>query len=164
MTQHKTHHYEVNTSWSSALAGPTHNYRSYSREHRIEIEGKAPLHASAEPAFRGDETLHNPEDLLLASLSGCHLLWYLHLCAVNQVEVLEYLDRASGVMLESPGAGRFQEVVLRPQVTISASSDEAVALQLHEQAHRECFIANSVNFPVRHEPVITRAQPEAPST
>ena len=99
-----------------------------------------------------------------ASLSGCHLLWYLHLCAVNKVEVLEYLDRASGVMLESPGAGRFQEVVLRPQVSISASSDEAVALQLHEQAHRECFIANSVNFPVRHEPVITRAQPEAPST
>ena len=154
----KTHHYEVTTLWDGAAAGPTHDYRSYSREHRVGIEGKVPLSMSADAAFRGDKSLHNPEDLLVASLSSCHLLWYLHLCTEGGVEVLHYEDRASGVMSEAPGAGRFTEVILRPRVTIGPDSDEAVALALHEEAHRQCFIANSLNFPVRHEPTILRAQ------
>ncbi len=155
----KAHHYEVTTVWNGETAGPTHDYRSYSREHRVEMEGKAPLSMSADAAFRGDASLHNPEDLLVASLSACHLLWYLHLCAEGGVEVLHYEDRASGVMTEAAGAGRFSEVVLRPRVTIGPASDEAAALALHDRAHRECFIANSVNFPVRHEPTILRAGP-----
>jgi len=156
MGQGKQHHYRVTTVWDGASAGTTRDYRSYSREHRIEVAGKAPLRASADAAFRGDPALHNPEDLLVASLSACHMLWYLHLCAEAGVEVLHYQDDATGVMVEAPGAGRFDEVILRPRVTIGADSDEAAALAQHERAHRECFIANSVNFPVRHEPVILR--------
>ena len=156
MGQGKQHHYRVTTVWDGAGAGTTRDYRSYSREHRIEVAGKAPLRASADAAFRGDPALHNPEDLLVASLSTCHMLWYLHLCSAAGVEVLHYEDDATGVMVETPGSGRFSEVTLRPKVTISAESDEAAALAQHERAHRECFIANSVNFPVRHEPVILR--------
>ena len=157
----KQHRYEVTTRWESASAGSTRDYRSYSREHIIEMAGKATLRASADSAFRGDAALHNPEDLLVASLSSCHMLWYLHLCAVAGVEVLHYEDHALGLMVEQAGAGRFSEVTLRPRVTISAESDEATALAQHERAHQECFIANSVNFPVRHEPVIIRSEADS---
>lgn len=156
MGQGRQHNYEVTIRWDGAQ-GSTRDYRAYSREHVIEIAGKATLRASADGAFRGDAALHNPEDLLVASLSSCHMLWVLHLCAENGVEVLHYEDAALGKMTEQPGGGRFTEVLLRPRVTISESSDEATALAQHERAHKECFIANSVNFPVRHEPVIVRA-------
>ena len=156
MGQGRQHHYEVTVRWDGAKGG-TRDYRAYIREHVIEIAGKATLRASADAAFRGDAALHNPEDLLVASLSACHMLWYLHLCAENGVEVLHYEDAAQGTMLEQPGEGRFTEVVLKPRVTISASSDEATALAQHARAHQECFVANSVNFPVRHEPVIVHA-------
>lgn len=152
----KQHTYEATIRWDSA-EGTTGDYRSYSREYVIEVAGKAALRASADAAFLGDAALHNPEDLLVASLSACHMLWYLHLCAENGVEVLHYEDKAAGTMVEERGKGRFTEVTLRPRVTISAASDQAAALAQHERAHRECFIANSVNFPVRHEPVILRA-------
>jgi organic hydroperoxide reductase OsmC/OhrA len=146
--------------WSGAKDGPTRDYRSYSREHLFEIEGKPPLRGSADAAFRGDPGLYTPEDMMVASLSACHMLWYLHLCAVNGVEVHAYEDAAVGEMVEAPGAGRFSEVVLHPVVTIGAASDPERAMALHADAHRECFIANSVNFPVRHEPVIRQAEGE----
>ena len=156
MGQGRQHNYGVTVRWDGAH-GTTRDYRAYSREHVIEIAGKAALRGSADAAFRGDADLHNPEDLLVASLSACHMLWYLHLCAVAGVEVVHYEDNAAGTMLEEPGRGRFSEVILRPRVTITATSDEAAALAQHELAHKECFIANSVNFPVRHEPVIVTA-------
>ena len=156
MAQGRQHHYEITVRWD-CTEGTTRDYLSYSREHVIEVAGKAALRGSADTAYRGDANLHNPEDLLVASLSACHMLWVLHLCADNGVEVLHYEDKAMGTMLDGPGPGRFTEVILRPRVTISANSDEAAALAQHERAHRECFIANSVNFPVRHEPVIVRA-------
>ena len=158
MAQARQHRYEITTLWGGAESGTTQNYKAYSRDYRIEIAGKAPIKGSADPAFRGDSALHNPEDLLVASLSACHMLWYLHLCAVNKVEVLTYEDRAVGEMTEAPGAGRFTEVLLRPRVTISPESDPRTAEALHGQAHRECFVANSVNFPVRHEPVTLQAE------
>ena len=111
--------------------------------------------ASADPNFRGDQTRYNPEELLVAALSSCHMLWYLHLCAVNKIEVLTYRDRATGFMEEQAGAGRFREVILRPAVTIAKGSNPDQARALHARAHQECFIANSVNFPVLHEPSIT---------
>lgn len=147
------HRYEVHVSWS----GETRGYESYSRAHGIAINGKPTIAASADPAFLGDADLLNPEDMLLAALSSCHMLWYLHLCAVKGVVVTAYEDHAEAKMVEAPRAGRFTEVVLRPVVTITTDSDAEVARSLHERAHGECFIANSVNFPVRHEPVIRRA-------
>ncbi len=147
------HRYEVRVSWS----GETRSYESYSRNHTVQVPGKPAIHASADKAFRGDPGLTTPEDMLLAALSACHMLWYLHLCAVKGVVVTAYEDRAEATMVEAPRAGRFTEVLLRPVVTITRQSDANVAHSLHERAHAECFIANSVNFPVRHAPVIERA-------
>ncbi len=148
----KQHRYQLRVHWS----GETRGYESYSRAHRIAINGKPTISASADPTFLGDADLPNPEDMLLAALSACHMLWYLHLCAVKGVVVTAYEDRAEATMVEAPRAGRFTDVVLRPIVTITAESDETLAHDLHERAHAECFIANSVNFPVRHEPTIQR--------
>ena len=138
--------------------GPTASYAGYSREYRIEIPGKPPITGSADPTFRGDPALANPEDMLVAALSACHMLSYLAVCALGKIKVISYEDAASGTMSEiGPQRSAFTEVVLRPRVVISADSDAAKAKALHDQAHKICFIANSVNFPVRHEPEISQA-------
>jgi organic hydroperoxide reductase OsmC/OhrA len=151
----KTHTYSVEVSWNAACGEGTKSYRSYRRDHAIAAEGKPEIPASSDPAFRGDPTRYNPEELLVASLSSCHMLWYLHLCATNRITVLDYRDRASGSMREeSDGSGQFVKVELRPAVTVAPDSDATRALALHEDAHRLCFIARSVNFPVEVAPEI----------
>jgi organic hydroperoxide reductase OsmC/OhrA len=146
------HTYDVLTHWTGNLGTGTSGYRAYSRDHAFSIANKVgPLLGSSDPAFRGDATRYNPEELLVASLSACHLLWYLHVCADAGVVVVEYVDEAQGTMaLDEKGNGRFTEVVLRPRVTIARAEQTALARELHQEAHRRCFIANSVNFPVRH--------------
>jgi len=158
MSEPKLHHYEVRTVWKCGPGGPPSKVDGFSRNHHVEIAGKPALGMSADPAFRGDPARHNPEDLLVASLSTCHMLWYLHLAVMRGLEVHSYEDRAHGVMAETPRPGRFLEVVLRPTVTIGRGGDRALAVRLHERAHAECFVANSVSFPVRHEPVIVEAE------
>lgn len=157
MSESKTHRYDVRTIWSAGASGPPKSFDGFSRTHRIEIAGKRAIEASSDPSFRGDPTLHNPEDLLVASLSSCHMLWYLVLCTARKVPVLAYENAAYGIMAETPRPGRFTEVVLRPRVTIAKGGDTALAAKLHERAHAECFVANSVNFPVRHEAEIVEA-------
>jgi organic hydroperoxide reductase OsmC/OhrA len=147
----RSHQYRARVAWSGAAAGPTRTYDSYSREWTAQIDGKAPLAGSADPAFRGDASLHNPEDLLLVALSTCHMLSYLALAALAKLQVLAYEDAPEATMLVERGGGRFSDVLLRPRVTIAAGSDFALAEQLHANAHEVCFIASSVNFPVRHE-------------
>jgi organic hydroperoxide reductase OsmC/OhrA len=138
--------------WTGNTGQGTAEYRGYERAHEYTIEGKPVILGSSDPVFRGDKSKHNPEELLVMALSSCHLLSYLHLCAVNKVVVVEYEDAAVGTMVESiEKGGQFTEVVLRPTVTIAAGSDAALAESLHEKAHHFCFIANSVNFPVRCE-------------
>ena len=154
----KSHQYDLKLRWTGAAMGPTASYAGYSREYRIEIAGKPPITGSADPTFRGDPALANPEDMLVAALSACHMLSYLAVCALGKIKVISYEDAASGTMTEvSPQRSAFTEVVLRPRVVISADSDAAKAKALHDQAHKICFIANSVNFPVRHEPEISQA-------
>jgi organic hydroperoxide reductase OsmC/OhrA len=158
----KQHLYEIRMSWTGNLGEGTKRYTGYSRNHEIVSAGKPILLGSSDPSFLGDPARYNPEELLVASLSTCHMLWYLHLCAEAGVVVEEYSDAASGIMEERPDAsGVFVEVTLRPAVTISAESDAEQALALHEEAHRKCFIANSMNFPVRHEPRVVNACPVA---
>lgn len=153
------HEYRVTVTWKGNRGAGTSGYRSYSRDHVVSAEGKTDIQGSSDPAFRGDRTRWNPEDLLVASLSACHKLWYLHFCAVTGVIVLEYEDAAEGVMeINEEGIGRFIDVVLRPRVTIKAGTFPEIALELHEDAHERCFIANSINFPVRCEPVIIEAE------
>ncbi|WP_395119158.1 OsmC family protein [Rhodanobacter sp. FW102-FHT14D06] len=146
------HHYHVEVEWTGNLGTGTDGYRNYSRDHVIRIAGKAELAGSSDPTFRGDATRHNPEDMLVTALSTCHMLSYLHMATVAGVVVTAYTDAAEGTMVTEGDGGRFVEVVLRPVVTISAASDPAKAEAAHETAHHACFIANSVNFPVRCEP------------
>jgi organic hydroperoxide reductase OsmC/OhrA len=150
-----THEFRAVTTWTGNRGTGTSHYREYGREHVIRMEGRPELLGSSAPAFRGDPSRHNPEDLLVAALAACHMLWYLHFCAVNQVIVEEYEDHSHGVMVtEKDGNGRFTEVTLRPRVVIRAGSDAGKARELHHDAHRFCFISNSVNFPVTCEPEI----------
>lgn len=153
----KQHNYQIRVAWTGNRGEGTKAYRSYERDHEITATGKHMLLGSSDPSFRGDPARYNPEELLVASLSACHMLSYLHLCAVNQVVVTEYDDAASGVMVEDAGgSGAFTEVTLHPYVKIDSSSDPAKALALHEDAHRLCFIANSVKFPVKHVPTVSK--------
>lgn len=148
------HTYETVVTWTGARDGGTTGYREYDRDHDVTAEGRPTIPGSSDPAFRGDPGRWNPEQLLVAALSQCHMLWYLHLCAVGGVVVTGYVDRAVGTMTEDGAGGRFVEVVLRPEVTVREAAMVPVAERLHADAHRACYVASSVNFPVRHEPHI----------
>lgn len=148
----KNHHYKVTLNWTGNEGTGTSGYGSYSRKHEVKVEGKPVLAASADTPFRGDADRYNPEEMLVASLSSCHMLWYLHLCADAGVIVTHYADQASGILqLEQNGSGRFTEVTLRPVVTVKEAGMLDKAQSLHKAAHQMCFIANSCNFPVWHE-------------
>src|ERR1035438_2154799 len=154
----KHHSYGVRAEWTGNDGDGTKSYKSYRRDHAISVEGKVPIQGSSDPSFRGDRSRYNPEELLVASLSACHMLWYLHLCSANQVTVLDYRDYASGVMEEgNDGSGEFVRVTLRPRMKISHCDERARALALHNEAHRLCFIARSVRFPVDIAPEIMDA-------
>ena len=151
----RTHAYAITTTWTGNRGEGTSSYRAYGRDHDLDAAGRPTLAASSDPAFRGEADRWNPELLLVAALSDCHLLAYLHLCAVNGVVVTGYRDEATGTMEEVGGGGRFTEVVLRPIVTVAAESMIERANAPHHDAHASCFIASSVNFPVRTEPTAT---------
>ena len=150
-----THTYAVDVVWTGDRGAGTAGYRAYGRDFECWSGDKPVLRGSADPAFRGDPTRWNPEELLVASLAACHQLWYLHLCADAGVTVLDYVDRAEGTMEESAdGGGEFTRVTLRPVATIANGSDPALARALHERAAEKCFVARSVRFPVTHEPQV----------
>ena len=151
----KEHHYALSIEWTGNLGTGTSDYRAYTRNHLISAENKPDIPGSSDPYFRGDKTRYNPEEMLVAALSACHMLSYLHLCAVNKVIVLEYNDKATGTMVENPdGSGQLTEATLNPFVKVKDISMNAKALELHGQAEKMCFIASSVNFPVQHKPTI----------
>ena len=151
----KRHEYDVNVVWTDETGRGTRSYTGYLRDHRITAAGKPPIAASSDPSFRGNPSRYNPEELLVAGLSACHMLSYLHLCAINGISVLDYRDAAHGVMQETDdGGGAFVGVTLQPQVTIAAGNDTAKAVRLHEEAHKLCFIARSVSFPVECTPQV----------
>ncbi|MHB8666900.1 MAG: OsmC family protein [Burkholderiales bacterium] len=153
------HHFSARLTWTGAAKGATSSYESYSRDYLIEVPGKPPLPGSADTAFRGAASRHNPEDLLVMSLSACHMLTYLAEAARAGVQVVAYSDEASGTMQMHEGRMRFTAVSLHPQVVVAAGSDPAKAQALHEKAHEHCFIANSVNFPVSCDARVSVAQP-----
>lgn len=154
MSPVRTHEYDVTVTWTGNRGTGTSSYQDYDRAHDVTADGPPRLAASADPAFRGDASRWNPEQELVAALSQCHMLWYLHLCAVNGVIVTSYTDTAHGTMTES-GGGRFTEVVLYPKITVTDAEMVDKATSLHSEANAQCFIASSVNFPVLHEPEIT---------
>lgn len=151
----KEHKYKSTLEWHDGNGNGTTEYKAYSRNHKVSIQGKSKLLLSSDPAFMGDARLHNPEDLFLTSLSSCHMLWYLHLCSKNGITVIKYIDQAEGTMIEKPfSCGQFKEVQLNPVTTILEESKKEKALELHEEASKKCYIANSCNFPITHKPKI----------
>ena len=150
----RTHTYAIRTKWTGNDGEGTSTYRSYRRDHEMMAEGKVQsIPGSSMPMFRGDGSRYNPEELLVAALSSCHMLWYLHLAADAGIVVVDYQDGAVGAMRENPdGSGEFADVVLNPAVTITDEARVAEAEALHERAHSMCFIASSVKFPVMARP------------
>lgn len=149
----KQHQYTTTVKWTGNKGTGTSRYDEYERHHTFSVQNKADILCSSDTPFRGDGTKHNPEDMLVYSLSSCHMLWYLHLCSDAGIIVTGYVDNATGTMIESPnGGGHFTEVVLHPIVTVKDASMIEKANELHDKAHEKCFIANSCNFPVRHQP------------
>ena len=147
------HNYSLTVKWTGNKGTGTSNYKEFERSHIVIVENKVDILGSADPAFRGDKTKHNPEELFLASISSCHMLWYLHLCAVAGIVVTDYMDTATGIMMEtSNGGGKFTEATLNPRVTITDMLMTEKANELHKKANELCFVANSLNFPVHHKP------------
>jgi organic hydroperoxide reductase OsmC/OhrA len=151
----KLHRYKAEIKWTGNKGSGTDHYTHYERDFNISIGDKPIIHGSSDPAFLGDENKYNPEDMLVSALSSCHMLWYLHLCSIEGVVVVEYTDHATGIMEErKDGSGCFTEVVLNPRVIVSLESMLTKATELHAVANQMCFIANSVNFPIKHHPEI----------
>ena len=151
----KEHLYQISLQWTGNTGQGTSSYRSYDRAYEIQVEGKPIIYGSSDPSFRGDRTKYNPEELFVASISSCHMLWYLHLCAEAEVVTLDYRDSAIGKMCETEdGGGKFTEVILKPEIAIAPQSNLERAKHLHQEAHKFCFIANSVNFPILCQPSI----------
>lgn len=157
----RTHRYDLTMTWTGNRGTGTSGYRDYGRDHLIGADGRPAIEGSSDPVFRGDKTRWNPELELVAALSQCHMLSYLYVCAIAGIVVTGYDDAPYGVMAETEdGGGHFTEVVLRPRVTVQAPEMTEAASKLHEDASEKCFIASSVNFPVRHEPSVTVASVE----
>lgn len=150
----REHHYQLAIKWDGPAKGPTTSYPAYSREYAIEIEGKPSLRGSADPMFKGDRTLHNPEELLVAALSSCHMLSFLAEASKAGLSILGYSDEAEGTMIVVSGGANFSNVTLHPHVIVPPGTDAALVETLHEQAHASCFITRSVNFPVDHQGTI----------
>lgn len=150
----RDHHYRLHLDWTGNRGEGTTDYRAYGRDHRLSAPGKGDIAGSSDPAFRGDADRWNPEELLVASISACHQLWYLHLAAETGIIVTAYADDPVGVMaMDADGGGQFTNVTLHPRVTLADEARRSEADALHERAHDLCFIARSLNFPVGIEPV-----------
>lgn len=151
---HAEHRYELSVRWTGDRGSGTTGYRDYDRTHEVSAPGKVTIAGSSDPAFRGEAERWNPEELLVASLSQCHLLWYLHLATTAGIVVLDYQDDPVATMAENPdGSEQFSNVLLRPRVRVSEPGMVEAGQALHDRVDAYCFIARSVNFPVRHEPV-----------
>jgi organic hydroperoxide reductase OsmC/OhrA len=159
-----THTYELTVRWTGNFGQGTSSYRSYGRDNEVHADGKAIIVGSADTAFRGDARRWSPEELLVASLSQCHMLWYLHLASSAGIVVTAYADTPVGTMSENDdGTGQFDNVLLRPAVTVTDATMCESAIAVHDQAEKMCFIARSVNFPVRHEPTASVADGPVPA-
>jgi organic hydroperoxide reductase OsmC/OhrA len=148
---HDEHHFATTLKWTGNRGSGTSTYRAYGRDHEIAAPGKTvAIPASSTPVFRGERDRYNPEELLIAALSGCHMLWFLHLCAEAGIAVTAYGDDAEGIVhMNSDGSGEFTEVVLHPRAEYAQPPPREKIDALHHRAHELCFIARSVNFPVR---------------
>ena len=159
----RKHRYNLANRWTGNQGSGTSSYRAYSRSYELTGKDKsAVIPGTSDPLFRGDRTRYNPEELMLGALSGCHMLWVLHLCADAGITVTEYADEVSGEMQEhADGVAEYTRVILRPRMTILQPERIDDAMAIHTKAHALCAMARSVNFPVEHEPEIKSVPPIA---
>jgi len=153
----RQHSYKVMNRWTGNQGSGTSNYAKYSRDHELGALNKLlRIPGSSDPSFRGDPAKYNPEELLVASISACHMLWYLHFCSTNGIVVHSYVDNAEGLMIENhDGSGQFESVLLKPQIVVTSITMTENAKTLHKKAHQMCFIANSCNFSIECHPKIS---------
>lgn len=152
----KEHRYNLTAIWRGNKGTGTSGLRDYDRSHTVSILNKPQLHLTTDNPAVGDKTKLNPEDLLVTAVSSCHMLSYLYVCALEGVIVTDYVDNATGLMLEhASGGGQFKEVVLNPVIKVAKTTMIKKAIELHHKAHEICYIANSVNFEVKCNPVCT---------
>ena len=141
--------HRIRLTWTDG--GKPFTYESYPREHEIEFkDGQDRLTASASPAYKGDGKHGDPEDLLVAALSSCHMLSFLAICTKKKITVQSYEDDAVGFLENEGGNLWITKVILRPK--IMSNADAATLEQIHHLAHKACFIANSVKTQVTVEP------------
>lgn len=158
----RTHDYSSRLTWNGNLGAGTSSYSGYGRDYTVAVDGKPDMRGSADAMFRGSPALHNPEDLFVASISSCHMLSYLALCARQGVSVVAYEDSATGTLsLDADWNGRFEQVTLNPVVTIAEGGNESLALALHDEAHRTCFIASSCSVPIHHAATVRSGSADA---
>nr|WP_299389310.1 OsmC family protein [Allomuricauda sp.] len=152
----KEHQYQIDLKWIGNEGEGTKDYRSYNRNFEISAPLKEHIiEGSSDPNFRGDSSRYNPEDTFVSSLASCHMLWFLHLCSTHKIAVLEYQDKATGIMVENKdGSGHFKEVTLHPDILVASPVDPELIDTLHAKANTMCFIANSCNFPIHHQPTV----------
>jgi organic hydroperoxide reductase OsmC/OhrA len=148
----REHSFAIAVTWSGNRGTGTSGYKDYDRAHLVAAEGKESIAGSAAKVFHGDAVKWNPEEMLVAALSQCHMLSFLHVATSTGVVVQSYQDEASGILTtNAEGGGSMTSVTLRPRVEISAGTPAQV-VALHHRARELCFIANSINFPLLHEP------------
>ncbi len=148
----KEHDFTAQVVWTGNQGEGTKSYRSYTRNWSVTTPGKPEIQCSNDPLLGGDPTLHNPEDMLIATVSACHMLWYLHLASSAKIVVTSYVDNPIGTGQSEPdGTGRFIKAVLKPVIEVARGTDLEKADQIHHQIHKHCFIARSVNFPITYE-------------
>lgn len=154
------HQYKLSLIWTGNSGTGTSGYTNYSRSHVIQADHKVQIHCSSDPAFWGDPTQYNPEEMLVASVASCHLLWYLHLCADAKVVVLDYTDQPTGILeINDRGSGAFREITLNPKVKVLEPVMIEQGIEMHKKAHSMCFISNSLNFPILHQVQVTSQNP-----
>lgn len=152
------HSFKAHLSWQKHPQAGDINLRRQLKNHTVQIEGKETLHLSAAKAFKGDSNLLNPEDLLLSSLMSCHMLSYLYVCGQHQIEVVNYEDSAEAFLeVYEDGSGKIVKVILNPIVGLKDASQAEIAMSLHGEARKLCFIANSCNFEMVHQPKVVIA-------
>lgn len=146
------HSYTLDLKWNG---NKNDDPRTYDRSFILSANGKTEIMGSADSFSRGDAKRWNPEEMLLASLSSCHMLWYLYLCSTSKIIVTSYQDHPTGILNIDPnGISRFIEATLNPQIVIADSTRHEEALSLQQQAHDKCYIVNSVNFEVKVKPQV----------
>lgn len=156
--------YQITLSYPANAGQAMPPDAEYSRNSAIQSEGKHVVAASSPASYGGDSTRYNPEELMLMSLAQCHMLTYLAIAAKKQLKVLRYEDRAVGQLgvgkvggIGIEGKLSMQQVTLHPRVTVAKGTNLDDARNIHIKAHANCFMANSVNFPVTTDPVMVEA-------